>query len=381
MTKVWAKKTGIVQVCSLGRHVAIIWLAVALAFPAYSAQDFFQATIAVSSQSPSVRKVAAKKAFAEVMVRLSGTELVLENPQIHAAMGKAINYVEQFQYHPQADPSLVAEGLKEEISLTFSPTTIERLLRKNDQPFWPVNRPSTLIWLVEDSVDYGKQFVSSELAPEVFVGIEAAAHRRGLPLSYPLLDLQDQTNLSAEQLWQLDEEAILTASSRYSADVILVGRYSATSRGELLATWQLFHRGETRVYDSRNEALDLLGAMALDPLADYLGRRYALMPRDESADALVLQLNGVDTFARYRKALSYLEGIAAISGVELAGVRQDTLLLYLDSDADVDKFKSALAIDSRLSAEESIMMAGELPVWQQLPQGTLENPLRYRWVR
>ncbi|WP_162926351.1 DUF2066 domain-containing protein [Teredinibacter purpureus] len=340
--------------------------------------DFFSASVPVASQSKADRIAAAQQGFAEVVVRISGSELVLDNAPLSRAQDNAIAYVEQFQYSSVMDVGLIAEGFNEQISLAFSAPAIERLLRDNNLPYWPINRPTTLVWLVEDNVVDGKQFINADIAPEVLEGFELASAQRGLPLSYPLLDLEDMMSLSAEQLWRLDEAAILEASERYSADAIVVGRYSTTSRGELLATWQFFHRGDSRVYDSRNLETAELGYFALNPLADYLGARYAIFSREGSVPALVLQLSGVNSFGDYRKALDYLENVAAVAGVFVAGVRQDTVLLHLDSDAGAEKFMSALVLDGRLEPVR-VLGAGEVPVWQQIPKGSPENPLFYRW--
>jgi len=344
-------------------------------------QNYYQASVPVKSQDAYTRKAAAVEAFAEVIVRVSGSAEALKNPVIREAHGDAITYVEQFQYSPLQDDELRQQGYSENLNLTFSAPAIERLLReKAQQPFWPVSRPETLVWLVEDSLNGGKQFVSADFSPEVVGGFDSTARKRGLPLKYPLLDLQDQTHLSPEDVWVLNEQAILAASERYRADVILVGRFSTTSSGEYLATWQYFHRGDTRVYDSRVESAFELGFSALNPLANYLGHRYAILPSTEARSALVLQLSGITGFRAYRHALDYLENIAAISQVFVAGVRQDMLLLQLQSDASVEKFVGVLSLDNRIKKQDSVA-SGDLPVWQQVPMGTLENPLRYRWLK
>ncbi|SMF03100.1 hypothetical protein SAMN02745866_00259 [Alteromonadaceae bacterium Bs31] len=355
------------------------FLVVLLGFSSFAgaAIDFYRGVVPVKSQSTQQRERAAKQAFAQVVVRLSGSSRSLELDAIRQAQARALKYVVQFQYVALDDPEFLAEGYTEQISLQFSPVSIRKLLMASDK-YWPTNRPSTLVWLVEDSLDYGKQFVSNDIAPEVMKGFVHTAAERGLPLTYPLLDLQDQMRLSADQVWQLDDEAILVASQRYNADVVLVGRFSSTSKGEYLATWQFFHRGDSRVYDSRNNDAAELGAYALNPLADYLGNRYAIVPTEEQSPAVVMQLSGISSFANYRAALDYLEKMAAVSLLQLSAVRDDTLLLSLGTEASVERFVSVVALDGRMEQQESV---GDLPAWQQTAQGTQENPLRFRWLR
>lgn len=381
MMRIKVKNSHCMNVCSLRWRCQYLLLLLGFALPALAdGQNFYAADVAVKSQSAFARKAAAVAAFAEVIVRVSGTADALENDVVRQARSNAIRYVEQFQYSPLSDAEQ-RQGYTEILHLTFSAPAIERLLRTEArQPFWPVSRPEILIWLVEDTSNSGKQFVSGDIAPDIMAGFEAVAGERGLPLSYPLLDLQDQVNLAAEQVWTLDEAAILKASARYKADVILVGRFSKTSRGEYLGTWQFFHRGDTRVYDSRVDDVVALGRSALNPLAGYLGHRYAILPSEGNVPALVLQLSGVNSFGRYRKALDYLENIAAVSDILVAGVRQDTLLLELESDLGAEKFVNVLMLDGRIKKQDS-ELAGSLPVWQQVPMGTLENPMRYRWAK
>lgn len=345
------------------------------------AQSYFQAQVPVTSQSTSVRKQAAEQALAEVLVRMSGSQQVVNDPAVQRILPQAINYVEEFQYATNDDQEQRFDGLTELLTLDFSPVSVERLLRQEMRlPFWPVNRPVTLVWLVEDSIDYGRQLVTSDVSPEIYQSLNRAALKRGLPLSYPLMDLQDQMALTADQVWGLDEVSIIDASIRYQADVILVGRYSATSAGRYLATWQFIHRGESRVYDSRAETVSELGSQALNPLADYLGARYAIDAHSgEGSSALVMQLQGVEDFSAYSGAIQYLENLALTTKVVLASVRNDTLLLYLSSDAGVDKFISTLALDSKLVPVTIANTDANVPVWMQVPQGSLQNPLTYRW--
>ncbi|WP_019604368.1 DUF2066 domain-containing protein [Teredinibacter turnerae] len=352
-----------------------------LSFAAQAAeQNYFQAEVAVESQSTAARKQAAETALAEVLVRMSGTMQVLDNPVISKTLPNAISYVEQFQYAPNTNQIQRFDGYNEVLSLEFSPAAVERLLRQEaGMPFWPTNRPGTLVWLVEDSASYGRQLLGPDDIPAVFASLNMAAQRRGLPLNFPLMDLEDQLALSADQVWELDETAILSASERYGADVILVGRYSSTSSGRILATWQFFHRDETQVYDSRAEDLAELGGQALDPLADYLGARYAITNAPGETKALVMQLEGVSDFKSYRGAVGYLENLALTTKVVLAAVRNDTLLLHLSSDAGVDKFISTLALDSKLVPVSALAASEEVPVWMQIPKGTAQNPLIYRW--
>lgn len=360
-----------------------------LAVQAFAQRDieYFRAEVPVSSQDSKERRNAAKLGLEDVIIRVSGSDHALQSAELKSRINNAISYVEQFRYLPLEDETLKAEGKRELLSLTFSPEVVKKLLFETQQPYWPVNRPKTLVWLVEDSSDEGRHLVNNQSpeSAELIDGMEKAALTRGIPLLFPLLDLDDQLALNPEDVWMFDEEKIAEASQRYNADVILVGRYSTTSRGEIWGTWQYFHAGTNQVYDTRSKMDDAGAYVAmarevLNPLADFLAARYAITPSGESQAKLVMQIANITNFGDYYRSLDYLQRLAAIAHVNLVAIREDTLLLYLDAESSVDKLVSVLALDGRMKPKVLAAASNDIPVWQQMPLGSFENPLNYSWV-
>lgn len=346
--------------------------------------NYFSAEVPVKSQDSKERKSAASEGLREVLIRVSGSPGVLASGELDKKINGAISYVEQFQYLPLEDEALIKGGYRERISLKFSPSVVERLLYETRLPYWPVNRPKTVVWLAEDSPEEGRQLVNKNIPSPMVESLLRTAYQRGLPLVFPLLDLDDQLALSADDVWVFDEEKVKEASERYQADAILVGRYSTTSRGEIWATWQFFHAGTTRTYDNRSDlkdedALVKLGDQALSPLADFLAARYSVVPTMETQARLVMQLSSIESFGDYYTALAYLDKMAAIADVDLVGIRQDTMLLYLDAESQVGKLMDVLALDGRMKPVVN-EVSGPVPVWQQMPLGSFENPLNYQWL-
>ena len=301
-----------------------------------SAQDtagLFRAVVPVRSQSNSDRQYAAQKGMQEVLVRMSGSEGVLLNQVVQRAVGSAQTYILQFQYRPVDDKALLAKGYRQALSMLFSRELIERLLLKEARvSYWPPNRPEVLLWLVEDDNRYGRQMLNPDTSA-VAAELEQVAQQRGLPLAWPLLDLEDQSAINANLLWRLDEESILRASQRYGAEVILAGKLYQSSVGEYRSTWVLLHRGQSKTWESRSSELESLAWDALQPPVNYLVSLTGVVPSDESA--IVLLLHGVDNFKSYSSALEYLQGLAMVSDVRLLETRPGEMLLALDSEATV----------------------------------------------
>lgn len=351
-------------------------LMVLLSYGANSYADtssYFSASVPVSSQSTSERNRAAAQGLREVLVRMSGVTQLDDYPATQEVLSNASRHIQQFQYE------LVRGGdgrRVEHLVMSFSPAVIERIIKETGLPYWPANRPSTLVWLVEDDATEGKRLINDPNGP-VMQGLSAAAKQRGVPLLLPLLDLDDQLAISAEQVWSFDEEAILSASERYVADTILVGRYARSFSGEWWTTWQYFQQGGSRLYEYRGADAALVGQQALAPLADELASRYALDSKAESAAQLYIQISPVNEFGTYRKALDYLRTLAVVSSYDLLAITDDTVLLTLRLSGSQSQFLNALSLDNKLRARAP---AVESTPWMAEAAGGPDKPLQLQWI-
>ncbi len=341
-------------------------------------ERYFKADVPVKSQNRQERVSAAELGILDVLVRLSGSENVRFDDALLGATSQAINFVEQFQYAEVEDAELIAQGYKNILQLSFSPRVLRSMLRDSDHKFWPINRPATLVWLVEDHAEFGKQFVQGGADEAAIVsGLQMSAAYRGLPLSFPLLDFQDQTVLSAEQLWALDEEVILQASQRYSADVILVGKYTSTSSGQTWSNWQFFHAGQNRLYDRRGPDARRVGEAAIHPLANFLANMYAIELTNEDKNLIAMQVKNVRSFADYKNLMTLLDAEDSIVEIKLDEVTRDVLSLRLRSEANIEQLISMLALRDSLSAVVEVDQS--IPAWQRAAPGSHANPLIYLW--
>lgn len=338
--------------------------------------DIYRAEQLVASQSAAEREQATRRALGNIVVRVSGDRAASEHGEIEAALGRAQDFVYEFNY---ASTSEILERDGRDLPATklvlkFSPPAIEGLLRSAGLPLWPANRPALLVWLVKDDAE-GLQQVTED---SIRQGLREQAELRGLPLILPLHDLEDRLAVSARQLWSMDESAIEKASERYDADAILVGRYSSTSAGVWRSDWQLLHSQGDPSFDIVGGSARELIDSAINQVTDYLAEIYAITPREEGPDAAVIQLVNIDSFGHYKQAQRYLEGLAMIRRTELVSVEPQALILRLYVEGDLERLLSTLALDKRMlpSVQSAHVSIPENPF---LPRATLANPLRYTW--
>ncbi len=334
--------------------------------------DFYGASVPVVSQTSRERSRAAQKGLEQVLIRVSGSIKVAESPNIISALSKASTYLEQYHYQLRR----LENGDREEhLVMAFSPSHVQRIL--SSESIWPTNRPKTLVWLVQDNVETGKSFINKIETP-VTQGLQQASVTRGLPISFPLMDLDDQLALSEEQVWALDEEAILEASERYQVDTILVGRYTETALGKWRGTWQFFHRGQNRVFDMRSDTGEELGIQAIAPVADYLARLYSITTNLESDSQLFVQISQVEGFQSYKGVLNYLKRLAVVSSFNMVSIEGENVLLGLQLAGSLSQLESAVSLDEKIQPFPSQPSTDYS--WLSTPEGTIEQPLKFVWV-
>src|SRR5688572_16754068 len=154
----------------------------------------YDASIPIGSRdNERERQQAYGVALREVLLKLTGRQDTLENPEIKRGIGTAQTYVESWTYRtvPVAPAPDVTTNSGEQLLLQvgFFPSEIQNLLNTARIPIWPQNRPDTLLWIVvEQELGTRTMFGTSvENSPEIMRAIEEAAAKRGLPLLLPLL--------------------------------------------------------------------------------------------------------------------------------------------------------------------------------------------------
>lgn len=339
--------------------------------------DLYRVEVLVASQSSGERERAAREAFRELVVRVSGDRSALEQPSVEEAASRAQDFVYEFNY-ASSQETLMRDGQElpaSRLVLKFSPVAIERLLRRAELAFWPAVRPSVLVWLVARDREEGLHRVTD---PELRAELRSRAKARGLPLILPLDDLEDRLALSARLVWAWDEESVRKASERYAPDAILIGRYSPTSAGGLRSDWQLYHNLGDPSFDLQAQEPEQLMAAAIDQVADYFAKRYAIVPREEGPGEIVMQVSGVRSFGDYKAVERYLENLAMVRRLEFVSLDRERLMLRLVTDGELASLLSAFERDTSLTPS---VRDGRLDFGGRaaLPQGSLANPLTYDW--
>jgi hypothetical protein len=332
---------------------------VALAVVAHSASgatltDLYSVTVDRDPTASDQRTAALQAAMTRLLVRVTGSRNVALDPQLQALVAAPDEYLTSYGLDRQGR-SLVG----------FNGSRIERVLADLGKPVWGPERPLTLLWVAVDdgaggrallgangTGEAGEQFTPAmlELLDTVREEIAAAADERGLPIAWPLLDLQDMAAVTFADVWGGFEDRILAASTRYRADAVLVGRVRPGTFGNEVE-W-LFVNGMERQAIPAGAIRD-----GLDAAAD---RYAAALSTVGGASITSLTVRNVTSSADYGRVISYLERQSVLERVDVESFNDGTLNLRVAARGDAAVIERVLALGGVLRPAFASGLPGSL---------------------
>lgn len=330
---------------------------------AVQVEDLYVAEVLVPASGSDEQglRAGARAALLQVLVRVSGAEEVAQDPAVTAALANPGSYYYQYGYD-NTERTLIIDGEEQPariLRVSFEPSAVARLLRSAGFPVWGSNRPGTLVWIAV-SDESGRSLIGESDQTPLAIALRRDAKVRGLPLMYPILDLEDTSRLSTAEVWGLFSDRIDVASLRYNPDIILAGRVQRSSTGAVTGRWIYRIEDRWENFENSAESVDLIVAGVVDRLTDELAARYAV---GSVRTELLLRVEAVDSLEDYAALSAYLESLTPVvdsSVIEIAG---GEVLFRLQTEGQLSQLREIIDLDEKL-----IFITGG-------------ETLRYRWLR
>lgn len=340
--------------------LALFVLLQALSLPAKAAKpvDLYSASVKVSNQSIKERRSASQDALAEVFIRASGKAEVVQNQAIRALLSKPDQFILSYAYQSiaRAEPLVTTEESQQQgfvLTLDFDAAQINKSLRAANLPVWGSDRPQILLWwAVED--ESGRRLINSDKDDNAAQIVQRHAKRRGIPIAWPLLDLQDTNRLSVADVWGFYSDKVQLASKRYGTQAILLGQTRKNGQGRWFGSWLVLINQQQFKFDAHGKDLEAVMQQAMDFAADKLAEQYAVIKTAAGVDEVILKVSHVDTLADYAELNNYLGGLSAVAQVILKNVDQGTLWYTLKLESDVSNLEKLMRLDKRLRKQSNM---------------------------
>ena len=303
-------------------------------------ENLYQAVVPVEDHSARQLSRATSAGLAQVLVKVSGSREVLRDPEVREALDQAQRYMQQYQYRRPHRGTL-------ELEIQFDQQLVTGILTQALLPLWTANRPPVLVWLVVDDAA-GRNVAARETHPGLLAVVEAEFHRRGVPVEFPLYDLQDTLAVSVHDMWQLDSLSIYRASRRYHSEDVLVGRLRAISDRRWMGDWLYLWEDENRAITEYGEPLDEFVSSGVHLAAEAMAARYAVAPTGSAGDGILVRVDGLLRYADYRASLDHLAAVELVEAAVVEYAGGDTVGFRVNAQLQADQLQRVIALKGKL---------------------------------
>jgi hypothetical protein len=349
-------------------HVIVAAFLVVSIAQAALVPELYDARLSCQTQNENERQILVKQGLLQVLERLSGDSKIASNPHVKQALASAIDFVEQYSYQ---ENTLVVK---------YSADLLNNLMTQSGQTVWGQRRPQVVLWLtIEDQQQ--RRFVTAESDPTIPTLVKHLAQERGLPISLPIMDLEELANISVEDLWTPSITGVRQASQRYGAQVILIGRMVHHSdRWE--SNWQLLSQDEQApTWQIQGNTIEELVTQGITQTTQYLIGHYAMtkspvnnlqMNTDQNVErSIFIGIDNIQSGPDFIKVQEYLNNVDQIGGVSVHHIAGNTAV-----------FEIKPKIQNKEQLEKAIVMEQHLVAisGSESLQSSPPIDLAFRWV-
>ncbi len=324
--------------------LSLLFLTIAPASRAEVMKDLYTASWPVSDQTTQIRARALGNAFAQVLVRASGHERVLNSAMIQNSIANAEDYMRLYSYKKLsfAEQKIYKKPLL--LKVSFEPTAITNLLKDAGQAVWNNNRPSGVYWIAVD--ENGEREIAVDGQDAEAIAVRKQAYQRGLPVTLPLMDLDDKSAVSIADVWGKFLEPVNRASRRYNADYVVMGSLSQSTSG-WQGSWVVNLGNDGMRFTTSGATSDQAVSKMVDRIADRLAMKLAVVLTSETTTDYVL-IKGLSSIESYAKVQSLLNNLSMVSSVNAIEVKENEVLFEIGLQSASQYLIDALELSSNL---------------------------------
>ncbi len=343
------RAAGLGRACGL--ILGIVALMVTGSISAAVFENLYSVTVPLNSAVSPGRRLQtddeySRFAMSELLIRVTGQLDAPANPALADLVRDADSYVVQ-RGNPDRDNLLIV----------FDASGLRDALTRRNQPVWGEERPLTLLWVAIDGGPGERGILAADASPivrgealeDAATGLReelrTVARQRGLPVTLPLMDLEDMGALDFIDVWGGFSERLRRASARYAPDALLVGRIRLSGADMEVAGWTLLRGSDRRLLPGD------AARSGLDGLADIFAGEFSGIGGTVSARVTVVDVENLDDYGR---VVSYLESLSVLQSVQLERMVGTDLTLRVEARGGAEVLNRVLALSDVLTKLPSV---------------------------
>ena len=282
---------------------------------------------------------AQSQALGQVLIKVTGQRDILTQPLVAKAQANPGDYLKSYGYQE-------LDGVKY-LTVEFKSDQVNRLIADSQFALLGPVRPQMAVWL-----EVAQDGLLADQSTDGWAqALREQAQMLGLPVSVPLMDLDDNMAVSASDVRGRFTAPILQASQRYGAEMVVLGKltpegdkwnidwglYGAKAAGDVV---ELTRGNRTGTQAEVAQGL-------ADTLAAWLVKNYgARISGPATNQTLVVDgLSEVDSMITVQKLL---QGMANVSKVAIGKLEGDQVTFTFTLQGEPAELGRALQLESRL---------------------------------
>ncbi|MFO1418977.1 MAG: DUF2066 domain-containing protein [Methylotetracoccus sp.] len=269
----------------------------------------FEEELAVAATDDRTRREDFRRALGAVLARVAPVDALGLAP-VAALLGRSQDFVQEFEYLSGAAATGEAAA-RSRLRVAFDEAHLTQALSAQRIALWGENRPDVVVWLtVQQGAE--RRFGGDEMG--FGEPLQAAAVYRRLPVTIPLFDLTDQTNLPSTDLENADAERIRAATAHYDSDFALIGSITKLASGQIEASWRLVGLGESATWRSASSEPRAVLQAGVDGAYTRLLAMYAR--RSAATEAVEVQVKDLNSMSDATRCGDYLRELPQVRAAD-----------------------------------------------------------------
>ncbi|QIA62770.1 DUF2066 domain-containing protein [Vibrio astriarenae] len=343
------------------RNIALLLMGlVSMPLWAMTQVNLYQSAVVIDQEADNGDQLARAQGLEQVIIRASGDAMAASNPVIKKAMGNTSQYITQISY--------ASRGEEQEVRLMFSEPRVRALLTQAQLPYWPAQRKTVLVWLAEEEA--GQRAISWDYANTNYMAaLRDSAQQRGLPLTFPLGDFEDMTNIEVSDIWGGFEDVIEQTSQRYPADAVLVLRNDGNN-----VRWTLYDQEPAqglRATIHRTYPANTSAQRIVDDIAVFYSQKDAVVVSQETSGKTVVTFDNVTTAEQFFKLEKGLENLSTVATANILEMHASSVTFEVELLASREDFEQSVL--RALSAHRAPVEALDTDLQPQPMEDGLES--------
>ncbi|MGZ8240374.1 MAG: DUF2066 domain-containing protein [Methylobacter sp.] len=311
-------------------------------------QGLYETEVIAKSQSAGERDIAIKEALTIVLSRILAGSNILQHPAVQTALADASHYVRQYQYSLMESGS-DANSSARAMRVLFDEPSLLNLVKTGRLQMWHETRPETLLWLVVEE-NGQRSFFKADMMPELDSALHRMSRQTGLPLLFPLLDLDEQRELSVSDVLSAYPHSLLAVSERYGVVSILAGRV-VKMQGCWKADWAFYFDETIEQWLKPCATLNEVILTGMQGVYDRLSKYYAVKPYTLDPGSVTLKVSGIRDMKDANRVTGYLKSLAMVKSAIWIGEKAGLNLYKVNFAGKQGAFEEVVGIGRVLNPQ------------------------------